>query len=58
MNCRSKHTRQFIIFRTYNLIKGGIAMGNTITWETSFDLVVSKAEAENKHVLIDFFNPG
>ena len=33
-------------------------MGNTIKWETSFDLAVSKAKAENKHVLTDFFNPG
>ena len=33
-------------------------MGNTIKWETDFDLAVSRAKAEKKHVLIDFFNPG
>lgn len=33
-------------------------MGNTITWETDFDSAVSRAKSENKHVLIDFFNPG
>jgi len=40
------------------LLKGGMVMENTIIWETSFDSAVSKAKAENKHVLIDFFNPG
>jgi hypothetical protein len=35
-----------------------MVMGNTIKWETSFDSAISKAKAENKHVLIDFFNPG
>jgi len=35
-----------------------MVMENTINWETSFDSAVSKAKADNKHVLIDFFNPG
>lgn len=32
-------------------------MENNIKWETDFDSAVSRAKAENKHVLIDFFNP-
>jgi len=33
-------------------------MGNNFKWETDFDSAVSRGKAENKHVLIDFFNPG
>ena len=33
-------------------------MEDTIKWETSFDAAISTAKAENKYVLVDFFNPG
>jgi uncharacterized protein YyaL (SSP411 family) len=33
-------------------------MGNTITWETNMKAALKKAKAENKPILLDFFNPG
>lgn len=33
-------------------------MGNSIKWETQLDAALAKAKAENKPVLMDFFNPG
>ena len=33
-------------------------MENKITWETEFDAALARARAENKPVLLDFFNPG
>jgi hypothetical protein len=35
-----------------------MAMGKTIIWETKMDVAMARAKAENKHVLLDFFNPG
>jgi len=32
-------------------------MDTNIKWETDFNVALSKAKAESKHVLIDFFNP-
>ncbi len=29
-----------------------------IEWETDFNKSLSKAKSEDKHVLLDFFNPG
>jgi len=33
-------------------------MEDKIKWETDMDAALSKARAENKPVLLDFFNPG
>ncbi len=33
-------------------------MGIMIRWERNLDAAVSKAQAENKPVLLDFFHPG
>jgi hypothetical protein len=33
-------------------------MGKMIIWETKMDAALARAKAENKHVLLDFFNPG
>jgi hypothetical protein len=32
-------------------------MAETIKWEKDFDRVLARARAENKMVLLDFFNP-
>ena len=32
-------------------------MAKTIEWETDFDKALARAKAENKEVLLDFFNP-
>ncbi len=29
-----------------------------IEWETDFNKALSKAKSEEKHVMLDFFNPG
>jgi len=33
-------------------------MENKINWETEMDGALAQARAENKLVLLDFFNPG
>jgi hypothetical protein len=33
-------------------------MANTIKWEKDFSRTLTLARAENKMVLLDFFNPG
>jgi hypothetical protein len=33
-------------------------MGKIIIWETKMNVAIARAKAENKHVLLDFFNPG
>lgn len=33
-------------------------MANAITWLTSMDKALAQAKAENKSILLDFFNPG
>lgn len=33
-------------------------MGNSIVWEANMDVALNRAKAENKHILLDFFNPG
>ena len=33
-------------------------MGKMIIWETKMDVALARAKAENKHILLDFFNPG
>jgi hypothetical protein len=38
--------------------KGGITMENKINWETEMDAALMRANAENKLILLDFFNPG
>jgi hypothetical protein len=32
-------------------------MSKNIKWETDYNVALNKAKSENKHVLIDFFNP-
>jgi hypothetical protein len=33
-------------------------MANTIQWEKDLGTALKRARTENKHVLLDFFNPG
>jgi len=33
-------------------------MASKVEWETSIDKALSRAKAEGKQVLLDFFNPG
>lgn len=33
-------------------------MGDAIQWESDLDNALSRAKAENKPVLMDFYNPG
>lgn len=33
-------------------------MGNPIKWETELNAALTRAKAEHKPVLMDFFNPG
>ncbi len=33
-------------------------MASKIEWETSMEKALSRAKAERKQVLLDFFNPG
>jgi hypothetical protein len=33
-------------------------MAKSIEWEISMDKAFSRAKSENKHILLDFFNPG
>lgn len=33
-------------------------MAKTILWETQMEVALERAKAENKHILLDFFNPG
>jgi uncharacterized protein YyaL (SSP411 family) len=33
-------------------------MAKTIIWETDMDRALKQAKAENKPILLDFFNPG
>ena len=37
---------------------GGMAMGDTIKWETEMAAALDRARTENKNILLDFFNPG
>ena len=37
---------------------GEAIMANKIEWENGMDKALSRAKAEGKHVLLDFFNPG
>ncbi len=32
-------------------------MANTVQWEKDLDTALARAKAENKTVLLDFFNP-
>ncbi len=32
-------------------------MADTIRWESSLDTALARAKAENKPILLDFFNP-
>jgi hypothetical protein len=38
--------------------KEELTMGKMIIWETKMDVALARAKAENKNVLLDFFNPG
>lgn len=33
-------------------------MAKTILWETQMEVALARAKAENRHILLDFFNPG
>jgi hypothetical protein len=33
-------------------------MARAIEWETGMDKALARAKAENKEILLDFFNPG
>jgi len=33
-------------------------MANTITWETEMKKALAQSRAQDKQVLLDFFNPG
>jgi hypothetical protein len=33
-------------------------MAKKIVWETKMDAALKRARAENKHILLDFSNPG
>lgn len=33
-------------------------MSNRIQWESDLDLALSMARVQEKHVMLDFFNPG
>jgi hypothetical protein len=33
-------------------------MENKVNWETSMEIGLSRARAEGKTILLDFFNPG
>jgi hypothetical protein len=33
-------------------------MANTITWQSEMSKALTRAQAEQKTVLLDFFNPG
>jgi hypothetical protein len=33
-------------------------MESKVNWETSMDTALSRARAESKSILLDFFNPG
>ena len=46
------------LLETQNERKGEIVMAENIKWETEIDAALARARAENKHVLLDFFNPG
>lgn len=37
---------------------GGMAMEDTIKWETEMAAALDRARTENKNILLDFFNPG
>ncbi len=41
-----------------NFQGGGITMANKITWETDMKVALTKAKKGNKHIFLDFFNPG
>lgn len=36
----------------------GKGMEKKITWETEMKKALSRAKSEQKHVLLDFYNPG
>jgi len=38
--------------------QGGNSMAESIKWETVMESALSRAEREDKLVLLDFFNPG
>jgi hypothetical protein len=38
--------------------KGRTHMESKVNWETSMDTALSRARAEGKSILLDFFNPG
>jgi len=33
-------------------------MAKTMIWETKMEIAFARAKAENKPILLDFFNPG
>lgn len=33
-------------------------MANAVKWETDWDQALSRANFENKNILLDFFSPG
>jgi hypothetical protein len=33
-------------------------MENRIPWETDLKVALTRAKKENKHIFLDFFNPG
>jgi hypothetical protein len=33
-------------------------MGKNVNWETEMAAALKRATSENKHVLLDFYNPG
>ncbi len=33
-------------------------MAKTMIWETKMEIALARAKAENKPILLDFFNPG
>ena len=37
---------------------GGHSMLKPIRWESNWDMALSMARVQEKHVLLDFFNPG
>jgi hypothetical protein len=43
--------------KSFQLTEGRTNMAKTIKWEKEFDHALTLAQAENKMVLLDFFNP-
>jgi hypothetical protein len=47
----------YIFGKRFHFTRRRVLMTKTIKWEKDFDRVLTLARAENKMVLLDFFNP-